>query len=78
MVWVSASCSTGNFIGASEAAAPNPTPDTTQASLYKDLESGIAQGATLLFAHGFNIHYGEIKPREDLDVVLIAPKGPGY
>ncbi len=52
-------------------------PDTAQAELYANIESGIAQGATLLFAHGFNIHYGQIKPRADLDVVLIAPKGPG-
>ena len=53
------------------------TPDTSQAALYGDILDGIQQGATLLFAHGFNIHYGEIEPREDLDVVLIAPKGPG-
>lgn len=52
-------------------------PDTAQPALYKGIESHIPQNATLLFAHGFNIHYGEVKPREDLDVVLIAPKGPG-
>ena len=52
-------------------------PDLAQPALYREIESGIRQGATLLFAHGFNIHYGEIKPRADLDVVLIAPKGPG-
>jgi ketol-acid reductoisomerase len=52
-------------------------PDTAQPGLYESIESQIPQDATLLFAHGFNIHYGEIKPREDLDVVLIAPKGPG-
>jgi ketol-acid reductoisomerase len=52
-------------------------PDTAQPALYKEIESQIPKDATLLFAHGFNIHYGEIKPREDLDVVLIAPKGPG-
>ncbi|HHQ14052.1 MAG TPA: ketol-acid reductoisomerase, partial [Chromatiales bacterium] len=52
-------------------------PDTAQAELYARIEGNIAQGATLLFAHGFNIHYGQIKPRADLDVVLIAPKGPG-
>jgi ketol-acid reductoisomerase len=52
-------------------------PDTAQSALYSQIESQIQQGATLLFAHGFNIHYGQIKPREDLDVVLIAPKGPG-
>lgn len=52
-------------------------PDTAQPALYKEIEARIPQNATLLFAHGFNIHYDEIKPREDLDVVLIAPKGPG-
>ena len=52
-------------------------PDTAQPALYKSVEAQIPQKATLLFAHGFNIHYGEIKPRDDLDVVLIAPKGPG-
>jgi len=52
-------------------------PDTAQPALYRSVEDRIPQGATLLFAHGFNIHYGEIKPRDDLDVVLIAPKGPG-
>jgi ketol-acid reductoisomerase len=53
------------------------TPDMVQASLYEQVEPKIKQNATLLFAHGFNIHYGRIKPRDDLDVVLIAPKGPG-
>jgi ketol-acid reductoisomerase len=48
-----------------------------QAKLYTDIEPHLKKGATLLFAHGFNIHYGQIKPRADLDVVLIAPKGPG-
>src|SRR5690606_26996702 len=52
-------------------------PDMAQAKLYKDIEPRLAQGATLLFAHGFNIHYKQITPRADLDVVLIAPKGPG-
>src|SRR5690606_36345584 len=45
---------------------------------YKDIEPRLAKGATLLFAHGFNIHYKQIQPRADLDVVLIAPKGPGH
>jgi ketol-acid reductoisomerase len=53
------------------------TPDMAQGQLYRDIESALAKNATLLFAHGFNIHYGQIKPRADLDVVLIAPKGPG-
>jgi ketol-acid reductoisomerase len=52
-------------------------PDTAQSGLYGQIEAAIEQNATLLFAHGFNIHYGEIKPRGDLDVILIAPKGPG-
>jgi ketol-acid reductoisomerase len=52
-------------------------PDTAQPQLYASIEDKIPQGATLLFAHGFNIHFGQIKPRDDLDVVLIAPKGPG-
>jgi ketol-acid reductoisomerase len=52
-------------------------PDLAQAELYREIQSGLEAGATLLFAHGFNIHFGQIKPRKDLDVVLIAPKGPG-
>jgi ketol-acid reductoisomerase len=52
-------------------------PDLTQKSLYAELHKHIDKGATLLFAHGFNIHFKQIKPRKDLDVVLIAPKGPG-
>jgi ketol-acid reductoisomerase len=53
------------------------TPDMAQGQLYRDIEKNLRSGATILFAHGFNIHYGQIKPRSDLDVVLIAPKGPG-
>jgi ketol-acid reductoisomerase len=53
------------------------TPDLTQSGLYNSVESNLAEGATILFAHGFNIHYKQISPRADLDVVLIAPKGPG-
>jgi ketol-acid reductoisomerase len=52
-------------------------PDTTQKALYAEIKAAIPKGATLLFAHGFNIHFKQIKPRKDLDVVLIAPKGPG-
>src|SRR6187200_3685690 len=52
-------------------------PDTAQGQLYKDIEPQLKKGATLLFAHGFNIHYKLIQPRADLDVILIAPKGPG-
>ena len=52
-------------------------PDLAQAELYKQVESSIEKGATLLFAHGLNVHFKLIKPRKDLDVSLIAPKGPG-
>ncbi|HUD97439.1 MAG TPA: ketol-acid reductoisomerase [Woeseiaceae bacterium] len=53
------------------------TPDLTQAALYESVEAQIPRGAAILFAHGFNIHFKQITPRKDLDVVLIAPKGPG-
>lgn len=54
-------------------------PDEHQAGLYSEqIEPNLKQGAVLAFAHGFNIHYGRIKPRADLDVVMIAPKGPGH
>ena len=54
-------------------------PDEHQAKLYRDsIASNIKQGAALAFAHGFNIHYGQIEPRADLDVIMIAPKGPGH
>jgi ketol-acid reductoisomerase len=52
-------------------------PDPVQKELYKSIAKHLKQGATLLFAHGFNIHFKQIRPRKDLDVVLIAPKGPG-
>ncbi len=54
-------------------------PDEHIAAVYKtDVEPNIRKGATLGFAHGFNIHYGQVVPREDLDVVMIAPKAPGH
>jgi ketol-acid reductoisomerase len=54
-------------------------PDEHQAKLYRDqIAPHIKQGAALAFAHGFNIHFGQIEPREDLDVIMIAPKGPGH
>ncbi len=54
-------------------------PDENQGDLYKnDLEANLKQGAALLFAHGLNIHFDLIKPREDLDVIMVAPKGPGH
>ncbi|HKT74900.1 MAG TPA: ketol-acid reductoisomerase [Steroidobacteraceae bacterium] len=52
-------------------------PDLAQKALYEEVETSLKKGAALLFAHGFNIHFKQIKPRKDLDVVLIAPKGPG-
>lgn len=54
-------------------------PDEHQARIYRDhLAPNLKQGAALAFAHGFNIHFGQIEPREDLDVIMIAPKGPGH
>jgi len=54
-------------------------PDEHQAKLYrKQIAPNIRQGAALAFAHGFNIHFGQIEPRADLDVIMIAPKGPGH
>ena len=54
-------------------------PDEQQPDLYRyEIEPHLKKGAALAFAHGFNIHYGQIKPREDVDVIMIAPKGPGH
>src|SRR5712672_436577 len=54
-------------------------PDEHIAAVYKsEVEPNIRKGATLGFAHGFNIHYGQVVPRDDLDVVMIAPKAPGH
>ena len=53
------------------------TPDMVQKSLYAAVVDAIPEGAALLFAHGFAVHFGQVEPRDDLDVVLIAPKGPG-
>ncbi|HID82196.1 MAG TPA: ketol-acid reductoisomerase [Chromatiales bacterium] len=54
-------------------------PDEHQASLYREqIEPNIKQGAALAFAHGFNIHFEQIDPRSDLDVIMVAPKGPGH
>ena len=54
-------------------------PDERQAALYKaDVEANLTAGKTLAFAHGFNIHYGQIVPPSDVNVVMIAPKGPGH
>ncbi|MFA5989298.1 MAG: ketol-acid reductoisomerase [Sphingomonas sp.] len=54
-------------------------PDEHQAAIYADdLHAHMKPGAALAFAHGLNIHFGLIEPRDDLDVVMIAPKGPGH
>jgi ketol-acid reductoisomerase len=55
------------------------TPDELQADIYRDhLAPNMKQGAALMFAHGLNIHFNLIEPRADLDVMMIAPKGPGH
>ena len=54
-------------------------PDEHIAATYKsDVEPHIKNGAALAFAHGFNVHYGQVVPREDLDVIMVAPKAPGH
>ncbi|TSA19570.1 MAG: ketol-acid reductoisomerase [Betaproteobacteria bacterium] len=55
------------------------TPDEFQSQLYaNEIEPNIKQGAVLAFAHGFAIHYNQVVPRKDLDVIMIAPKAPGH
>ncbi|GLI91399.1 ketol-acid reductoisomerase [Methylocystis echinoides] len=55
------------------------TPDELQGDIYaNELAPNLKQGAALLFAHGLNIHFNLIEPRKDLDVMMIAPKGPGH
>jgi ketol-acid reductoisomerase len=55
------------------------TPDELQADIYRDhLADNMKKGAALMFAHGLNIHFNLIEPRADLDVMMIAPKGPGH
>jgi ketol-acid reductoisomerase len=55
------------------------TPDELQADIWKtELEKNMKQGAALMFAHGFNVHFRLIEPRKDLDVLMVAPKGPGH
>ena len=54
-------------------------PDENHPDVYRQsIEPNIKQGAALAFAHGFNIHYGQIQPRPDLDVIMVAPKAPGH
>ena len=55
------------------------TPDELQADIYRDeLAPNMKQGAALMFAHGLNVHFNLIEPRADLDVLMVAPKGPGH
>ena len=55
------------------------TPDELQAEIYyQDLHENMKPGAALLFAHGLNIHFNLIEPRKDIDVLMVAPKGPGH
>src|SRR4029078_9504551 len=55
------------------------TPDELQGDIYRDhLAANMKNGAALMFAHGLNVHFNLIEPRADLDVLMIAPKGPGH
>ena len=71
-------------VSAAEAAAKGDlimvlVPDQVQGKLYKeDIEPNLQPGNMLLFAHGFNIHFGQIVPPADIDVTMVAPKGPGH
>ncbi|WP_290819246.1 ketol-acid reductoisomerase, partial [Halovivax sp.] len=53
-------------------------PDTVQPAVYEAIEPHLEAGDTLQFAHGFNIHYNQIRPPEDVDVTMVAPKSPGH
>jgi ketol-acid reductoisomerase len=53
-------------------------PDELHHDVYEQIRDGVAPGNMLLFGHGFSIHYGEIEPPADVDVALVAPKGPGH
>jgi ketol-acid reductoisomerase len=54
-------------------------PDELQARIYRsDIEKGLKPGKALVFSHGFNIHFGQIRPPKDVDVYMVAPKGPGH
>jgi ketol-acid reductoisomerase len=55
------------------------TPDELQADIYaRDVHANMRDGAAIAFAHGLNVHFGLIEPRADVDVIMIAPKGPGH
>lgn len=53
-------------------------PDTVQPAVYEDIKDELERGDTLQFAHGFNIHFNQITPPEDVDVTMVAPKSPGH
>ena len=53
-------------------------PDTTAPAVYKEIEPSMTKGKMLMFAHGFNIRFGTVKPNKDIDVTMIAPKAPGH
>ncbi|WP_335998948.1 ketol-acid reductoisomerase [Halorientalis halophila] len=53
-------------------------PDTVQPAVFEEIRDELDAGDTLQFAHGFNIHYGQIEPPEDVDVTMVAPKSPGH
>src|SRR5258706_8067804 len=54
-------------------------PDTKQPSVYeRDIAPNLKKGKTLLFSHGFSIHFKTVVPPKDIDVILVAPKGPGH
>ncbi len=53
-------------------------PDTTAPAVYKEIEPYMTKGKMLMFAHGFNIRFGTVKPAKDIDVTMIAPKAPGH
>lgn len=54
-------------------------PDETQAKVYEDqVAPNLKKGAALAFAHGFNIHFNQVRPADDIDVFMVAPKGPGH
>ncbi len=54
-------------------------PDQTQKKVYdEEIAPHLSKGKALLFAHGFNIHFGQVRPPADVDVLLVAPKGPGH
>src|SRR3546814_7728042 len=54
-------------------------PDENIAEVYrKQVAGNIKAGAALAFAHGFNVHYGQVQPRADIDVIMVAPKAPGH